>query len=70
MPVEIERSLELHRQRLEASLEKLRKALRHWQISSAEYEALREELQTLPGNATREDMVRNVLSGRLLGGKG
>ncbi|PWW73055.1 hypothetical protein C7212DRAFT_285436 [Tuber magnatum] len=58
MPVEIERSLELHRQRLEASLEKLRKALRHWQISSAEYEALREELQMLPGDATREDMLK------------
>ncbi|PUU79873.1 Prefoldin subunit-domain-containing protein [Tuber borchii] len=58
MPIEIERSLELHRQRLEASLEKLRKALRHWQVSSAEYEALREELQTLPGNSTREDMMK------------
>ncbi|RPA97371.1 hypothetical protein L873DRAFT_1691182 [Choiromyces venosus 120613-1] len=58
MPVEIERSLELHRQRLEASLEKLRKALRHWQISSAEYEALREELQTLPSDAMREDMLK------------
>ncbi|KAG0125061.1 Prefoldin subunit-domain-containing protein [Tuber indicum] len=58
MPIEVERSLELHRQRLEASLEKLKKAIRHWQISSAEYEALREELQVLPSDATREDMLK------------
>ena len=58
MPVEIEQSLERHRQRLEQSIDKLKKALRHWQISSAEYEALREELQTLPPDASREDMVR------------
>lgn len=49
--------LERHRQRLELSLEKLRKALRHWQISSAEYEAFREELQALAPGASREDMV-------------
>jgi unconventional prefoldin RPB5 interactor 1 len=61
MSASIEQSLERHRQRLEESLEKLKKALRHWQISSAEYEALREELQALPEDASREDMV-SILS--------
>lgn len=49
--------LERHHQRLELSLEKLRKALLHWQIFSAEYEAFREGLQALPTGASREDMV-------------
>lgn len=52
--------LERHRLRLELSLEKLRKALRHWQIFSAEYEAFREELQALPAGASREDMVSHA----------
>lgn len=56
-PVTTDPTLERHRQRLEQSLEKLRKALRHWQIFSAEYEAFREELQALPADASREDMV-------------
>lgn len=53
--------LERHRQRLELSLEKLRKALHHWQIFSAEYEGFREELQALPAGASREDMVSCIV---------
>lgn len=56
-PTAADIGLERHRQRLELSLEKLRKALQHWQIFSAEYEAFREALQALPARATREDMV-------------
>lgn len=54
---DIENALERHRTRLEASLEKLRKALQQWQTYSAEYEGLKEELQELPADASRESMV-------------
>jgi len=54
---DIGNALERHRARLEASLEKLRKALRQWQTYSAEYEGLKEELQELPADASRESMV-------------
>lgn len=53
----IEDTLEQHRTRLEASVGKLRKALRQWQTYSAEYEGFKEELQELPENASRESMV-------------
>lgn len=53
----IENTLERHRVRLEASLEKLRKALVRWQTYSAEYEGLKEELLELPQDASKECMV-------------
>ncbi|KAL7275837.1 hypothetical protein RUND412_001218 [Rhizina undulata] len=62
MSASIPESLEKQRLRLEDSLTKLRKALKHWQISSAEYEGFREELQALPVDASRDAMVR-VLTG-------
>ncbi|KAI5838111.1 Prefoldin subunit-domain-containing protein [Morchella snyderi] len=46
---------------LRPRLERLRKSLRHWQIYSNEYEALRRELSSLPLAATREDMLELAL---------
>lgn len=57
MPPPPDPTIERHRQRLDESLAKLRKALRHWQVLSAEYEGFREELQALPDGASREEMV-------------
>lgn len=54
---DIQNTLEQHRARLEASLVKLRKALRQWQTYSAEYEGLKEELQELPADASKESMI-------------
>ncbi|KAF8440608.1 Prefoldin subunit-domain-containing protein [Terfezia claveryi] len=54
---DIQNTLERHRARLEASLVKLRKALRQWQTYSAEYEGLKEELQELPADASKESMI-------------
>ncbi|KAF3938893.1 hypothetical protein ABW19_dt0209997 [Dactylella cylindrospora] len=48
---------EKQRQQLEQSVVKLRKALRHWQIHSAEYEGLKEELLALPKQAGRKEML-------------
>lgn len=61
-PAAADPTIERHRQRLEESLAKLRKALRHWQVLSAEYEAFREELQGLPDGASREEMVSSAPS--------
>ena len=54
---DIEDTLERHRARLEASVEKLRQALRQWQTYSAEYEGLKEGLLELPESASQESMV-------------
>ncbi|KAK6527154.1 hypothetical protein TWF281_010347 [Arthrobotrys megalospora] len=48
---------EKQRQQLEASVTKLRKALKHWQIHSAEYEGLKEELLLLPKTAGRDKIL-------------
>ncbi|KAF3212042.1 hypothetical protein TWF679_006165 [Orbilia oligospora] len=48
---------EKQRQQLEASVAKLRKALKHWQIQSAEYEGLKEELLSLPKTAGRDKIL-------------
>ncbi|KAK6508560.1 hypothetical protein TWF506_010645 [Arthrobotrys conoides] len=48
---------EKQRQQLEASVTKLRKALKHWQIQSAEYEGLKEELLSLPKTAGRDKIL-------------
>ena len=55
----IEDTLDRHRVRLEASLNKLRKALNQWQVYSAEYEGFKEELQPLHAWASRKGMVRH-----------
>lgn len=57
--VSIELGLEQQRIRLEESVSKLRKSLETWRTWSAEYEAFREELQALPEDASRDDMVGN-----------
>jgi len=49
--------LETRRLSLEASLTQLRESLHTWRVYSAEYEALREELQVLYKDASREVMV-------------
>ncbi|KAK6512463.1 hypothetical protein TWF481_001349 [Arthrobotrys musiformis] len=48
---------EKQRQQLEASVAKLRKALKHWQLHSAEYEGLKEELLSLPKAAGRDKIL-------------
>ncbi|KAK6347252.1 hypothetical protein TWF696_007324 [Orbilia brochopaga] len=48
---------ERQRLQLEESVAKVRKALRHWQIHSAEYEGLKEELLALPNKAGRNEML-------------
>ncbi|KAH7374934.1 Prefoldin subunit-domain-containing protein [Plectosphaerella cucumerina] len=50
--------LEQHRQRLEENIGKLRKALQHWRQWDAEYETLKEEVETLPAPATQKDLSR------------
>ncbi|EPS42194.1 hypothetical protein H072_3850 [Dactylellina haptotyla CBS 200.50] len=48
---------EKQRKQLEESVIKLRKALKHWQVHSAEYEGLKEEILALPKTATRDDIL-------------
>ncbi|KAF3918239.1 hypothetical protein ABW21_db0200380 [Orbilia brochopaga] len=48
---------ERQRLQLEESVAKLRKALKHWQVHSAEYEGLKEELLALPKQAGRDEML-------------
>ena len=64
-------SVELSRQKLELNMEQLRRSLQHWRASELEYEELREEIETLRPNATREDMLEigSTLDGNALAGK-
>lgn len=55
-------SLELHRQRLEENVTKLRTALRHWKTWDAEYEGLKEELLALGENPSAEKIVSELPS--------
>lgn len=55
--VSIELGLEQQRLRLEESVANLRFSLATWRNWSAEYEAFREELQELPEDVSRDDMV-------------
>ncbi|KAJ6256779.1 hypothetical protein Dda_8646 [Drechslerella dactyloides] len=48
---------EKQRLQLEESISKLRKGLKHWQVHSAEYEGLKEELLALPKKAGRTQML-------------
>ncbi|KAI1081889.1 Prefoldin subunit-domain-containing protein [Whalleya microplaca] len=50
--------LERHRQQLEDNVQKLSKALDHWQQSKEEYDALRTELKSLSPSASRHDLTR------------
>lgn len=53
--------IEKYRLQLEASVDKLRKALQHWQTWEAEYEGLKEEIQSLPENATPSELAKAAL---------
>ncbi|KAK1726810.1 hypothetical protein CaCOL14_009267 [Colletotrichum acutatum] len=50
--------LEKHRLQLEDSVAKLQNALQHWQNWDAEYESLREEIESVPQPASREALAR------------
>ncbi|KAJ9132964.1 hypothetical protein NKR23_g11082 [Pleurostoma richardsiae] len=50
--------LERHIQLLEQNVERLRNALQHWQLWEAEYEALKEEIESLPAPVGRKDLAR------------
>ena len=50
--------LERQRQQLEQNVEKLQRALQHWQTWDAEYEALKEELTNAGDAANLERLVR------------
>ncbi|KAK1529286.1 uncharacterized protein CCOS01_07120 [Colletotrichum costaricense] len=50
--------LEKHRLQLEDSVAKLQKALQHWQKWDAEYESLREEIESVSQPASREALAR------------
>ncbi|KAK6215051.1 hypothetical protein QIS74_08070 [Colletotrichum tabaci] len=50
--------LEKHRLLLEDNIAKLQKALQHWQQWDAEYESLKEEIESVPQPASREDLAR------------
>jgi unconventional prefoldin RPB5 interactor 1 len=49
--------LEKHRQLLEENIEKLRKSLLHWQIWEVEYEALKEEIESLGPQPSHERLL-------------
>jgi unconventional prefoldin RPB5 interactor 1 len=50
--------LETRRLELEANVAKLRKSLQHWRAWDAEYEGLKEELQSTSPVNSRQDCVR------------
>lgn len=47
---------------LEGNIAKLRKSLQHWQTWEVEYEGLKEELSSLPEDASRDDIVSASLA--------
>ncbi|KAL6701789.1 Prefoldin subunit domain-containing protein [Trichoderma pleuroticola] len=63
--------LEKHRLRLEDNVDKLRKALQHWQTWDAEYEALKEEVEavTEADQAGELRRIHGEFDGELLNGK-
>ncbi|KAF9876731.1 hypothetical protein CkaCkLH20_05577 [Colletotrichum karsti] len=50
--------LEKHRLQLEESIAKLQKALQHWRQWDAEYESLKEEIESAPQPASSEHLAR------------
>ncbi|KAK4084449.1 uncharacterized protein Triagg1_929 [Trichoderma aggressivum f. europaeum] len=63
--------LEKHRLRLEDNVDKLRKALQHWQTWDAEYEALKEEVEAVTAANQAEELrrIHTEFDGDLLKGK-
>ncbi len=52
--------LERHRLGLEENVSKLRESLRHWQTWEAEYEGIKEEIQSLGDEHTSSELVLNA----------
>ncbi|OLN86825.1 hypothetical protein CCHL11_07844 [Colletotrichum chlorophyti] len=50
--------LERHRQQLEDNISKLQKALQHWRQWDAEYESLKEEIESVPQPVSQQDLAR------------
>ncbi|KAL0935023.1 uncharacterized protein CTRU02_209614 [Colletotrichum truncatum] len=50
--------LEKHRLQLEDNIAKLQKALQHWRQWDAEYESLKEEIESVPQPASQPDLAR------------
>ncbi|TDZ20495.1 hypothetical protein Cob_v006382 [Colletotrichum orbiculare MAFF 240422] len=50
--------LEKHRLQLEDNITKLQKALQHWRTWDAEYESLKEEIESVPQPASQKDLAR------------
>ncbi|KAH6609245.1 hypothetical protein Trco_002591 [Trichoderma cornu-damae] len=63
--------LEKHRLRLEDNVNKLRKALQHWQTWDAEYETLKEEVEAVTAADLAEELrrIRGEFDGEVLSGK-
>lgn len=63
--------LEKHRLRLEDNVNKLRKALQHWQTWDAEYETLKEEVEAVTAADQTEELhrIHGEFDGELLSGK-
>ncbi|KAL7943137.1 Prefoldin subunit domain-containing protein [Trichoderma barbatum] len=63
--------LEKHRLRLEDSVNKLQKALQHWQTWDAEYETLKEEVEAVTGTDQAGELhrIHAEFDGELLSGK-
>ncbi|ODA77531.1 hypothetical protein RJ55_07160 [Drechmeria coniospora] len=65
-------SLEARRLQLEETVNQLRKALQHWQVWDAEYEALKEEVAAASDGTNEGDELRRIhddFEGELLHGK-
>jgi unconventional prefoldin RPB5 interactor 1 len=62
--------LEKHRLRLEDNVNKLQKALQHWQTWDAEYEALKEEVEAVTAAGQSEELhrIHGEFDGELLSG--
>ena len=45
------------RQHLEDTVQRLRECLQHWQTWEAEYQGIKEEIQSLPVDASKEDLI-------------
>ena len=58
--------MEAQRQQLEENVAKLRKSLQHWRTWDAEYEGLKEELQTDVSVESEADCVRRPNSSQFL----
>ena len=62
--------LERHRRRLEENISELQQSLRHWRTWDAEYEALKEEVQTSPDSSPADlERIQDSFEGELVNRK-